>query len=252
MVELAYEIEGTGLPVVFLHGLTFNRRTWRPIIERLRSSIRAIAIDLPAHGDSDGTPAPPDEVVAQLHQFLESLGVERSIVVGHSMSGAFACLYAATHATRGVAVVDNGPDIRPFAQLARQVEPMLRGPDFADAWHSFEATLGLERLPEPMHSLVLENHDVVQDVVLGYWESMLRTDPSELQAWIDATFSKIPVPLLGVFGRPVTDGERERFLMVSDLQLEEWVGDGHFVHLVDPDRFAARLRKFVEHCFAAG
>ena len=33
--KLAYDDEGAGTPVVFLHGLTFDRRTWRPIIERL-------------------------------------------------------------------------------------------------------------------------------------------------------------------------------------------------------------------------
>ena len=32
---LAYDIEGTGTPVVFLHGLTLSRRTWRPIIDQL-------------------------------------------------------------------------------------------------------------------------------------------------------------------------------------------------------------------------
>jgi pimeloyl-ACP methyl ester carboxylesterase len=261
---LAYDIDGTGVPVVLLHGLTFNRRTWRPIVERLgasvrgqidgdaahRASVRSIAIDLPAHGDSGGTPGALDAVVAQLRELLEAVEVEAPIVVGHSMSGAFACLYAATYPTLGVAVIDNGPDIRPFAQLARHLEPVLRGPGFADAWQAFEASLGIERLPEPMRALVLANHDVKQDVVLGYWETMLQTDPSELQAWIDATFSKITVPFLGVFGRPVTDAERERLDRLPDLQIEEWVGDGHFVHLVDPDRFAGRLRTFVEHCAA--
>lgn len=57
---------------------------------------------------------------------------------------------------------------------------------------------------------------------------------------------------LGVFGRPITDSERERFGLLPDVQLEEWAGDGHFVHLVDPDRFATRLRHFVDHCTAAG
>jgi hypothetical protein len=40
--------------------------------------------------------------------------------------------------------------------------------------------------------------------------------------------------------------ERERFGWVPDVQLEESAGDGHFVHLVDPDRFATRLRQFVD------
>ena len=51
-----------------------------------------------------------------------------------------------------------------------------------------------------------------------------------------------------VVGRPITERERERFEWLPDVQLEEWVGDGHFVHLVDPDRFAASLRQFVNHC----
>ena len=31
----AYENHGNGVPVVVLHGLTFDRTTWRPIIDRL-------------------------------------------------------------------------------------------------------------------------------------------------------------------------------------------------------------------------
>ena len=248
----AYETDGTGVPVVFLPGLTFNRQTWRPITERLGGSVQSIAIDLPAHGESGGTPAPLDELATQLHELLEAMAVQQPIVIGHSMFGGLACLYAAAHATRGVVVIDNGPDIRPFAQLARQVEPVLRGPGFSDAWRVFERSLGLDLIPEPVRSLVIANHEVKQEVVLGYWDTMLRADPSELQAWIDAAFSKITVPYLGVFGRPITEPERARFEWLPDVELEEWVGDGHFVHLVDPDRFAARLQKFVERCTANG
>jgi pimeloyl-ACP methyl ester carboxylesterase len=93
---------------------------------------------------------------------------------------------------------------------------------------------------------------VKQAVVVGYWEMLLGSDPDELQAWIDAEFAKIRVPCLGVFGRPVTDPERERFGWLPDVQLEEWVGDGHFVHLVDPAPFADRLRQFVDYCTTTG
>src|SRR6476469_3656708 len=87
---LAYDDEGAGTPVVLVHGLTFDRRTWRPIIERLDGAVMTIAIDLPAHGDSGGAPARLDTVAAQIDQLLESLGVERPIVVGHSLAAAIA------------------------------------------------------------------------------------------------------------------------------------------------------------------
>src|SRR5215470_17323797 len=97
--ELAYDLEGTGTPVVFLHGLTFDRRTWRPVIERLNGSVHSITIDLPAHGDSGGQPADVADVAALVHRLLVSLGADKTVVVGHSMSAANAGLHAAAYPT---------------------------------------------------------------------------------------------------------------------------------------------------------
>ena len=246
--KLAYDVDGSGTPVVFVHGLTFDRRTWRPIIERLDGSVRSIAIDLPAHGGSGGEPTSLENVTEQMHRLVESLGVERPVVVGHSMAAGIACLYASAHPARGIVLVDQSTEVLPFAQMLHQIEAMLRGPAFDQVWSNIEASLGLDRIPEPTRTLVLGTHKVKQDVVLGYWDQVLKTDPAELQAWIDGKASGIQSPCLAVFGRPVTDGERERFSRMPDVQIEEWVGDGHFVHLVDSERFATRLRAFVEHC----
>ena len=111
--RLAYDDEGAGTPVVLLHGLTFDRRSWRPIIERLGGSVRSIAVDLPAHGESGGAPVPVEQVPGRLHELLVSLEVERPIVVGHSMSGGLAALYASAYPTRGLVSVDNGHLVDP-------------------------------------------------------------------------------------------------------------------------------------------
>jgi pimeloyl-ACP methyl ester carboxylesterase len=126
------------------------------------------------------------------------------------------------------------------------------GPAFNQVWPDIENSLGLDRIPEPARTLVLDTHKVKQDVVLGYWDQVLTTDPAELQAWTDDIAARIQIPCLAVFGRPATDGERERLARLPDVEIEEWVGNGHLVHLVDPGRFATRLRTFVEHCDQAG
>jgi pimeloyl-ACP methyl ester carboxylesterase len=125
---------------------------------------------------------------------------------------------------------------------------MLRGPAFGQVWPTIESSHGLDRIPDPARTMVLDTHQVKQDVVLGYWDQVLDTEPAELQAWIDEKAAGIQVPCLAVFGRPVSDGERERLSRLPDAQIEEWAGDGHFVHLVDPGRFATRLQAFVVHC----
>jgi pimeloyl-ACP methyl ester carboxylesterase len=245
---LAYDIEGTGTPVVFLHGLTFDRHTWRPVIDQLDGSVTSIAIDLPAHGDSGGEPAPLETVTEQIYRLMQTLGIERPVVVGHSMAAGLAMLYASAHPARGIVLVDQATEILPFAQMLHQVAPMLRGPAFDQIWVSIEDSLGLDRIPEPTRTLVLGTHKVKQDVVLGYWDQVLNTEPAELQAWIDDTTARIQIPCLAVFGRPATHGERMRLGRLPNAQTEDWTGDGHFVHLVDPGRFATRLRAFVEHC----
>jgi pimeloyl-ACP methyl ester carboxylesterase len=245
---LAYDVDGSGTPVVLVHGLTFDRRTWRPIIERLDGSVMTIAIDLPAHGDSGGAPASLENVTGQIGRLLESLGVQRPVVVGHSMAAAIAGMFASMHPTRGIVLVDQATEVLPFAQMLHQIAPMLRGPAFDQVWPNIEDSLGLDRIPEPTRSLVLDAHKVEQHVVLGYWEQVLNTDPAELQTWIDDVASRIESPCLAIFGRPVTDGERERLSQLPDMQIEEWAGNGHFVHLVDPERFTTRLLSFVEHC----
>jgi pimeloyl-ACP methyl ester carboxylesterase len=164
------------------------------------------------------------------------------------MAAGIAGLHAAAYPARGIVMVDQTMEVQPFVTLLHQVAPMLRGPGFTQVWQKFEDSLGLDRIPEPTRTLVLDSHKVEQDVVLGYWEQPLTTDPAELQAWIDGSTAQLRVPSLVVLGREVTAGERERLAHLPDARTEEWVGDGRFVHLVDPDRFAARLLRFVEHC----
>ena len=50
----------------------------------------------------------------------------------------------------------------------------------------------------------------------------------------------------------LSDGDQKRLDQWHDVTIEEHPGDGHFVHLVDPARFAASLQRFVDHCLATG
>jgi pimeloyl-ACP methyl ester carboxylesterase len=70
---------------VLVHGLTFGRGIWQPIIDRLGDSVTSLAIDLPAHDESKGEPVPVQDVADQIHSLVQAPGLERPIVVGHSI-----------------------------------------------------------------------------------------------------------------------------------------------------------------------
>jgi pimeloyl-ACP methyl ester carboxylesterase len=218
----------------------------------LGGGVRSIAIDLPGHGDSPGAGAPLDELAALIADTLErGCGVSDPIIVGHSMSGILALVYASTHPVRGVVTVDQSWIVRPFAEAVRHSAPALRGDRFASAFSPFEQTIGMERLAPAMRAEVTARRRVDRDLVLSYWEEVLEADPSELQRRMEDRAASINVPCLAVFGRKLSDTERNHMTnLVPAVQITEWDGDGHMAHLVQPARFAERLRAFVDDCRA--
>ena len=95
---------------MLMHGLAFDRRIWQPIIDRLGDSVTSFATVLPAHGGSKGEPVPMQDVADQIHSLVQAPGLERPIVVGHSIAAAAAGLYAATYPTRGIVIIDQATE----------------------------------------------------------------------------------------------------------------------------------------------
>lgn len=250
--RLAFDFRGSGPPILFIHGLTFDRLTWQPIIDRLADRYSCIAVDLPGHGDSDGPPRLLDDVVASLYRLLGDLSIDRPVVVGHSMGAALAGMYAATHPVAGVVLVDQAPFMRPFAELVHSLEPSLRSDDFAAAFEPIRQSIGLDLVPEPQRSQIAARQRIRRDLVIGYWDELLRNTPDQLQARIDRSLIAINAPCFGVFGHTLGDQERGHlFHFLPSAEVEEWPESGHMVHLVEPDRFALRLAAYAGRCFQA-
>jgi pimeloyl-ACP methyl ester carboxylesterase len=233
-------------PIVLLHGLTFDRRTWRPVVDAFREldpERRVINLDLPGHGESPAHPPHDLPLVAELiHDALLDVGADRPLMVGHSMSGALVSLYASTYPAAGVVNVDQPPLIAPFAELVKSIEPQLRGPAFADVWSMFFRSFNTELLPPAARQLVEATCNPRQDVVLGYWAMILERPVEEITAMIEESVQRLErgrVPYVLVAGHqlpdPVTQWMQER-LPHADITV--WDGSGHFPHLAHPDRFA--------------
>lgn len=85
-----------------------------------------------------------------------------------------------------------------------------------------------------------------RDVVLGVWDALLSTPPEQLTATAEAVLPRIAAPLLSVHGSPPPpDYESWLTGLVRGARVEVWDGTGHMLHLVDPERFAARVRSLL-------
>jgi pimeloyl-ACP methyl ester carboxylesterase len=85
---------GDGPPVVFVHGVAASRTAWWEVIEALGDSVRSIAYDRRAYGES-GAPEPYSgttvgEQADDLAELLEALDVGGAVVVGHGLGAMIA------------------------------------------------------------------------------------------------------------------------------------------------------------------
>lgn len=130
-VRVAYRDEGSGSPVLLLHGCPFSSFAWRRVMPLLSGDHRCIAPDLMGLGDTetaDGADWSLRAQAAMVIGLLDELRVARAHVIGHDHGGAVAQLLAAEHRDRVDRLVlsnaeayDNWPseEERPFVRLTQ-------------------------------------------------------------------------------------------------------------------------------------
>ncbi|MCX7512648.1 alpha/beta fold hydrolase [Frateuria sp. STR12] len=103
----SYYEGGQGPTLVLLHGFAADKTLWLPLAEQLTPHFHLVIPDLPGWGESSREPGGNYGIQAQaarLQAFLDALNLQRVVLVGHSMGGAVAGVYAANH-PRGVAAL---------------------------------------------------------------------------------------------------------------------------------------------------
>jgi pimeloyl-ACP methyl ester carboxylesterase/CubicO group peptidase (beta-lactamase class C family) len=110
--RLYYEESGSGVPVIFLHGHSFDRRQWEPQVAAFERCYRVIRYDLRGYGRS----SLPKEGGAFLHAddllaLMDFLGIERAHLVGLSLGGFVVTDFLALHPQRVLSATMAGGDL---------------------------------------------------------------------------------------------------------------------------------------------
>jgi 3-oxoadipate enol-lactonase len=95
-VDLYYEEYGKGIPVIFLHGFPFDHTIWEPVVPLLEGEARLILPDLRGFGKSPVTEGIYSMrlLAEDIHHLVNRLGIEKAVLVGHSMGGYVSLAFA--------------------------------------------------------------------------------------------------------------------------------------------------------------
>jgi pimeloyl-ACP methyl ester carboxylesterase len=252
-VRVHYESLGTGKEaLVFIHGWSCNLTFWRgqsPVYNKQRS----LLVDLPGHGESDTpvVPYPAEYLARGVEAAMRDAGVDRVVLVGHSLGGlvihAFLRLFP--EKVKAVVLVDPafplatpGPAERAGydAKLAERASS-LSGPNGRRA---FEARI--EGFFTPMTPASVKQE--IRTKMMATPEHVrvaAVSSPSELGPPPAGEIYNMPALVLAAVKaghRYKADAERAYF---PRIEVDQWRGYGHFLMMEDPVRFNRRLLRFL-------
>jgi pimeloyl-ACP methyl ester carboxylesterase len=247
---LEYAEQGTGLPVVFLHGYTDSWRSFGSVLPHLPRGLRAIALSQRGHGDSyrPASGYRARHFAGDVAAVLDALAIDRAVIVGHSMGTQVAQRFAIDHPERTLGLVliagyatmrDNHVVQELAAAVSALTDPV--DPDFV---------------------AVFQQSTLAQPVPPG-WLDMAVAESLKVPArvWREACAGFLQDDTSGELGRIAADtlilwGDRDEICPRSDQdtlsagiarsRLNIYRDAGHAIHWEEPARVAADVAAFVQ------
>ena len=234
-VLIQYEVWGTGdATLIFVHGWCCDRHYWREQFEQFSARYRVVCLDLAGHGGSGRDrkqftiPAFAQDVVA----VAEKLGLDRLVLIGHSMSGGV-IVEAARHlapAVIGLVGVDTLWDVeqeRSPEQIAAFIAPFRA--DFSKASRGFVSRMFAPAFDADRAEAILSAVASAPSVVGIEALEASMGNGRNLRAGLDEI--QLPVVLINSPQWQVTNFEAARRRGIDVTVLPDV---GHFLMLEDP------------------
>jgi pimeloyl-ACP methyl ester carboxylesterase len=265
-MRLYYRELGEGEPLVILHGLYGSSDNWMSIGRELSSKYRVILVDQRNHGQSPHHNSHTySDLALDLHDLFDLLQLREAIIIGHSMGGKVAMLFAAQYPNmvKALIVVDILPysyredvdvgytqehEHRKILAALQQVNPhnVKSRQELDDNLSIFIPNLTLRQFILKSIKRTTEgnfewriNVDVLSKSISRLMESVLSDKVNPIQ-----------IPTLFVKGQNsnyiTLNGEKLLPQNFSNYQLVVISNAGHWLHAENPQGFLSALNSFLD------
>jgi pimeloyl-ACP methyl ester carboxylesterase len=244
--------------LIVLHGFTGHAWQAELVAPALVPTHRVIALDQRGHGDSDraeiyGSAPMGADVIG----VLDALGIERAVLVGHSMGGTVAVAVTALHPERVVALVlgDIGPEVG--SEGAARIQRNTRSRDVFEGVDDAVATqteLNPTANPDALRHRVA--HNLVEEPDGSFtwkYDRALRDGSARYEGyardeqWAFLAAIRVPVLLIrGELSDILSEEIADRMLAtIPDARMVTISGAGHSIATDAPAAVAAAIADFV-------
>ena len=239
--------------VVLLHGYLESMYVWDDFVPLLTPSVRVITLDIPGHGVSEvkGEVHTMEMMAEVVRDMLDSLGIERATLVGHSMGGYVALAFCAAYPERldGVVLLSSSPypdDEQKRENRRREITLVRAGKKDVLARVAPEngfAEANRRRLKDYIDDLVEQVHITEDDGIVALLGGMIaRRDQNGM-------LRACGVPQLFLLGRHdnyIPQEAAQRIVEANPQAETVWLDNsGHMGFIEEPEKTAGAILDFV-------
>lgn len=250
MSTLAVTIQGSGLPVILLHGFPLNGAIWQQQ-SSLSEKYQLIVPDLTGFGATPYQSFSLDSLADAVLNILLVHDIQKAIILGHSMGGYVALSFAEKYPDRllGLGLIASHPFADNSAGKSSRIEMIDRikkeGKNFvADVMtEKVLSTTTKKNNPEVVTRLKAVMNSVQKETIINAQEAMMmRKDLSFI-------LLKLKIPVAFIFGEFDSMIPEERRKEVHSLQSKAFYSviadSGHMPMMEQPQKFNEELDMFL-------
>jgi non-heme chloroperoxidase len=257
-VTLPYVEKGdpSGIPIVLLHGYSDSSLSYDLLLPHLPDSIHAYAYTQRGHGDADKPAAGyrPEDYAADVGAFLDAMGIEAAVIVGHSGGSYAAQRFAIDHPERTLGVVLIGAfdafRDNPGVLEMEEVVAELTDPVDREFVREFQESCIAQQVPADFLEAIIDGSAKMPARVWRTWlEDHLAADAPTQSGTIAA-------PTLILWGDKDAFCRRSHqdalLAAIPGSRLSTYYGTGHCPHWEQPERAAAEIAAFAAEAAERG
>lgn len=254
-MKLAFRKIGSGKTLFILHGLFGSSDNWQTLGKKFAETFTVYLIDQRNHGHSPHSPVFNYSVMSEdLLELMNDEGLDKVMLLGHSMGGKTALQLAVTHPERveKMVIVDIGPKKYPVTNQFVVDALDKFDPQNLSSRKEAEEILSREIADIGTRQFLLKNlyWDDNQKLQWRFDFQSIKNNIKVVGETTPMPASPIPIPVMFL------KGEKSDYIFPSDIKLMQTMfpnsklavipGAGHWVHADQPQAFYEKVFEFLQ------